>query len=67
MDVLEAYRRRIGAISGCIGIYQSCQDTPIHQLKYWMRTAHESHPHPYQIRIRYGVRNVLEESGNIAI
>jgi hypothetical protein len=35
----------------------------IRQLEYWVRTAHESHTNPYRIRIRYGVRGVLEESG----
>jgi hypothetical protein len=56
MDVSRAYRGRIGT-------YQIYQDTSIHQVEYRVRTAHESHPHPYRIRIQYMVQDVLEESG----
>jgi hypothetical protein len=51
MDVSETYRSHIGT-------YQSCQDTPIRQLKYWMRIA------PALVsRIRYGIHCYFVESG----
>jgi hypothetical protein len=59
MDVSGAYR----SVWERIGKYQSCQNTPIRQLKYRMRIARESHPHPYRIRIRYEIRCYFVESG----
>jgi hypothetical protein len=56
------YRERIRGVSGRIKTYQSCQDTPICQLEYWVRIARESHPHPYQIHIRYEIRCCFAES-----
>jgi hypothetical protein len=63
------YRGHIWAyrdVSGRTGTYQSCQNTPIRQLKYWMRIARESHPHPIRYISDTEYMGKMPNMGNIA-